>query len=214
MGKDTSILIIYTGGTIGMIRNEETNAYEPFDLDHLYSHIPILKKFNFHLGHYCFSPLIDSSDMNPDFWMELAQVIFDNYESYDGFVVLHGTDTMSYSASILSFMLENLNKPVIFTGSQLPLSLIRSDGRENFINAVEMAAAEIDETPIIPEVAICFENKLFRGNRTTKYNAEDFDAFLSGNYPPLAEVGIKIRYNHNYYQKAKFQKTEDFKKLV
>jgi L-asparaginase len=128
-------------------------------------------------------------------------VIEENYDAYDGFVVLHGTDTMSYSASMLSFMLENLGKPVIFTGSQLPMGIVRTDGRDNFINAIEIAAARVDGIPVVPEVAIYFENKLMRGNRTSKFNAENFNAFLSGNYPPLAQVGVHIRYNNELIMK-------------
>jgi L-asparaginase len=159
--------------------------------------MPVLENFKFKIQSLSLAPLIDSSNMNPTFWVRLATLIGENYENFDGFVVLHGTDTMSYSASMLSFMLENLNKPVIFTGSQLPLGLVRTDGRDNFINAIEIAAAREDETPIVPEVAIYFENKLMRGNRTNKFNAENFNAFVSGNYPVLAEVGVHIRYNRN-----------------
>lgn len=191
------ILVIYTGGTIGMIRDAETGALTPFNFDALYKHIPILENFNCRINNYSFDPLIDSSNMKPAFWIKLAQIIEENYEKYDGFVVLHGTDTMAYSASVLSFMLENLSKPVVFTGSQLPMGVMRTDGRENFINAIEIAAATEDGKPVIPEVCICFENNIMRGNRTNKFNAENFNAFLSGNYPLLAKVGVHIRY---YYQ--------------
>jgi L-asparaginase len=143
--------------------------------------------------------------MDPRHWVELVTVIGDNYEKYDGFVVLHGSDTMAYTASALSFMLENLNKPVILTGSQLPLGMVRSDGRENLVTAIEIAAAREDDTPVVPEVAIYFENKLLRGNRTFKYNAEHFEAFRSGNYPPLAEVGIHIKFNHNALLRPNFK---------
>ncbi len=207
------MLVIYTGGTIGMLRNAETGALEPFDFDHLYRHLPVLESLRCRIDNYSFSPLIDSSDMNPDFWVSLAEVIEESYEKYDGFVVLHGTDTMAYTASVLSFMLENLNKPVILTGSQLPMGMIRSDGRENFITAVEIASAYEDDTPVVPEVAICFENKLLRGNRTTKFNAENFDAFFSGNYPPLAEIGIHIRFNRSFILKPNFRKLKVHKKL-
>ncbi|HEX7411100.1 MAG TPA: type I asparaginase [Bacteroidales bacterium] len=197
MESQTSILVIYTGGTIGMIKDIETGALKPFDFGDLYKVMPVLENFKFKIQSLSLAPLIDSSNMNPTFWVRLATLIGENYKKYDGFVVLHGTDTMSYSASMLSFMLENLNKPVIFTGSQLPLGLVRTDGRDNFINAIEIAAAREDETPIVPEVAIYFENKLMRGNRTNKFNAENFNAFVSGNYPVLAEVGVHIRYNRN-----------------
>ena len=203
---EKNILVIYTGGTIGMIQNPATGALTPFNFDALYKHIPILENFNCRIDSYCFEPLIDSSNMNPGFWVRLAEVIEDNYEKYDGFVVLHGTDTMAYTASVLSFMLENLNKPVVFTGSQLPMGVLRTDGRENFINAIEIAAAHEDDTPIVPEVSICFENRLMRGNRTNKFNAENFNAFLSGNYPLLAQVGVHIRYNHQHILKPNFKK--------
>ncbi|MDR2085234.1 MAG: asparaginase [Bacteroidales bacterium] len=203
---DISVFVIYTGGTIGMMKNEQTGALEPFNFEHLYKHIPVLERYPFNIDFHSFDPLIDSSDMNPDFWKELAAIIEEKYELYDGFVVLHGTDTMSYTASVLSFMLDNLNKPVILTGSQLPLGMLRTDGRENFITAIEIAAAQNDNTPIVPEVCIYFENKLFRGNRTTKFSSENFNAFFSGNYPKLAEVGIDVKYNFNYIRKPNFKK--------
>lgn len=189
-----SILVIYTGGTIGMIKDPNTGALTPFDFHTLYKHIPILETISCHIDSYSFDPLIDSSNMKPAFWIKLAEVIEDNYNKYDGFVVLHGTDTMAYSASVLSFMLENLSKPVVFTGSQLPMGVIRTDGRDNFINAIEIAVAKNGDTPMIPEVCICFENNVMRGNRTSKFNAENFNAFLSGNYPLLAKVGVHIKY--------------------
>ncbi|HNX44773.1 MAG TPA: type I asparaginase [Bacteroidales bacterium] len=203
--KSISILVINTGGTIGMVTDKETGALIPFDFGNLYQMMPALGNFDYTIDSYTFTPLIDSSNVTPAFWIELASVIEKNYENYDGFVVLHGTDTMAYSASMLSFMLENLNKPVIFTGSQLPIGVVRSDGRDNFITAVEIAADRKYDTPVVPEVAIYFENKLLRGNRTNKFNAENFNAFLSGNYPPLAEVGVYIRYNHNSILKPNFR---------
>ncbi len=202
----TSILVIYTGGTIGMIKDPKSGALHPMNIDLLYQSIPVLKNFNYQIDSFSFNPLIDSSNMNPEFWIKLAKIIEQNYESYDGFVVLHGTDTMSYTASMLSFMLENLNKPIILTGSQLPLGVVRTDGRDNIINAIEMAAAKIDDTPLVPEVCICFENKLFRGNRTNKFNAENFEAFVSGNYPALAKVGVYIRYKNHLILKPNFKK--------
>lgn len=189
------VLVIYTGGTIGMMLNSESGALEPFDFEHLYNHLPVLQNLHCVIESYSFNPLIDSSNMNPRFWVKLAEVIEENYNDFDGFVVLHGTDTMAYSASMLGFMLENLAKPVVFTGSQLPLGMIRSDGRENFITSIEIATDYKDGRASIPEVCVCFENRVFRGNRTSKVNAENFDAFISGNYPPLAEAGIKIKYN-------------------
>jgi len=199
---EPGILVIYTGGTIGMMKDPETDALVPFDFDTLYKHIPILESMHCRISNYSFDPLIDSSDMKPAFWIRLAEIIERNYEKYDGFVVLHGTDTMAYTASVLSFMLENLNKPVVLTGSQLPMGVIRTDGRDNFINAIEIAAACENSIPVVPEVSICFENRVMRGNRTSKFNAENFNAFLSGNYPVLAQVGVHIKYYEQYIKPA------------
>ena len=194
-----SVLLIYTGGTIGMIENPETGALETFNFDQLLRHVPELKRFNYRIASYQFNPPIDSSDMEPSLWAKIVRIISDNYNQFDGFVILHGTDTMAYTASALSFMLENLAKPVILTGSQLPIGTLRTDGKENLITAIEIAAAKHpDGTPIVPEVCIFFENELMRGNRTTKINAENFNAFRSFNYPPLAKVGIHIRYNEHF----------------
>jgi L-asparaginase len=206
MTTQPSILIIYTGGTIGMVQDPKTGVLKPLTFENLYKYLPVLENFNYKFDFHTFHPLLDSSNMNPSFWTELATVIEKNYEHFDGFVVLHGSDTMAYTASALSFMLENLNKPVIFTGSQLPIGRVRTDGRENFINSIEIAAAREEETPVVPEVAICFENKLFRGNRTSKFNAELFNAFVSGNYPLLAEVGVHIKYHRNNILKPNFKK--------
>ncbi len=206
MMNEPSILIIYTGGTIGMIVDNNTNTLVPFNFEDIKKQIPELSKFNYNIGFHCFDPILDSSNMNPEVWVELSQIIKNNYEDYDGFVVLHGSDTMAYSASALSFLLENLNKPVIFTGSQLPLGVLRTDGRENLITAIEIAADKKDNTPIVPEVCIYFENRLMRANRTSKYNAENFNAFVSGNLPLLAEVGIYIKYNKNIILKPNFKK--------
>lgn len=193
-----SVLLIYTGGTIGMIENPETGALENFDFDHLLRHVPELKRFNYHICSYQFDPPIDSSDMEPLMWAKIVEIIHYNYERFDGFVILHGTDTMAYTASALSFMLENLGKSVILTGSQLPIGTLRTDGKENLITAIEIAAARRpDGSPMVPEVCIFFENELMRGNRTTKINAENFNAFRSFNYPPLAKAGIHIRYNEH-----------------
>lgn len=189
-----SILIIYTGGTIGMIRNEQ-GVFIPFNLENLMSYIPLLKNFDFELSSYSIDKLIDSSNINPENWIELSEIIENNYEKYDGFVVLHGSDTMSYTASALSFMLEGLNKPVILTGSQLPIGLPRTDARENLIASLEIACERENGKSLIKEVCIYFENQLFRGNRTHKFNTENFDAFISGNYPQLAKVGVNIKYN-------------------
>jgi len=196
--KEISVLLIYTGGTIGMVNDPVTNSLVPIDFEHISDQVPELKKFGYNLRSVSFDPVSDSSNIDPEIWVKMATVIEANYEDFEGFVVLHGTDTMAYSASALSFMLENLNKPVIFTGSQLPIGVLRTDGKENLITAVEIAAAQNNRIPIVPEVCIYFDNKLMRGNRTTKLSAEHFDAFDSPNYPPLAEVGLHIKYNSNF----------------
>jgi L-asparaginase len=197
MNHPPSILIIYTGGTIGMVNDPETGALYPLDFKQVSNYVPELKRFGYQLSALSFDPPIDSSNVEPGTWIRLAEVIEQNYEDFDGFVILHGTDTMAYSASALSFLLENLGKPVIFTGSQLPIGIIRTDGKENLISAIEIAADKKQGKPIVPEVCIFFQNKLFRGNRTIKYNAEYFNAFRSDNYPVLAETGIKISYHHS-----------------
>lgn len=206
MEDKTAILVIYTGGTIGMIKDPQSGALKPFNFDNIYDQMPILKSFQYQIDFLSFDPLIDSSNMKPSFWIRLAELIGSNYERYDGFVVLHGSDTMAYTASAISFMLENLNKPVVFTGSQLPMGVIRTDGRENFLAAIEIAAAKDESMPMVPEVCIFFENQLMRANRTTKFNAEHFNAFVSGNYPMLAEVGVHIRYHRQYIMKPNFKK--------
>lgn len=186
-----SVLLIYTGGTIGMRRNPETGALEAFDFDQLQEHVPELKRFNYRISSYQFNPPIDSSDMEPSLWTKLVRIITDNYEEFDGFVILHGTDTMAYTASALSFMLENLKKPVILTGSQLPIDMLRTDGKENLIASIEIAAAKHEDgASIVPEVCIFFENQLLRGNRTTKINAENFNAFRSYNYPKIGRAHV------------------------
>ncbi len=191
-----SILIIYTGGTIGMKEDPLDGTLKPFDFSQIMEEVPELNKFDVHIDSHTFDPLIDSSDVEPALWVSLAELIRDRYEDYDGFVVLHGTDTMAYSASTLSFMLEGLTKPVVFTGSQLPIGVPRTDGKENLISAVEIAAAKDEKGHArVPEVCICFDSLLLRGNRSTKYSAEAFNAFASPNCPPLAEAGINIRYN-------------------
>lgn len=191
----SSILIIYTGGTIGMKTDAETGTLVPFDFSGIYDEFPSLKRLRVDIEVLTLSPVIDSSNVSPDNWLELARLIRDNYARYDGFVVLHGTDTMSYTASALSFLLENLRKPVVFTGSQIPIGVLRTDGRENLITAIEIAGARRDGRPVVPEVSLYFQNRLFRANRTTKRSAEALNAFLSYNYPPLAEVGVSISYN-------------------
>ena len=198
MTLSRKVLLIYTGGTIGMIENPETGALENFNFDHLLKHVPELKRFNYRISTYQFDPPIDSSDMEPSCWAKIVKIINYNYDYFDGFVILHGTDTMAYTASALSFMLENLGKPVILTGSQLPIGTLRTDGKENLITAIEIAAAKREDgSPMVPEVCIFFENELMRGNRTTKINAENFNAFRSFNYPVLAKAGIHIRFNEH-----------------
>ena len=193
-----AILIIYTGGTIGMKQDPEDLTLRPFDFSQILEEVPELRKFAVRIDSYPFDPLIDSSDVEPSLWTRLASLIRERYDQYDGFVILHGTDTMAYSASALSFMLEGLTKPVIFTGSQLPIGIPRTDGKENLISAVEIAAAKDgDGHARVPEVSIYFDSRLMRGNRTSKLSAEDFNAFRSVNWPPLAEAGVNIRYNRS-----------------
>jgi L-asparaginase len=187
------ILLIYTGGTIGMQKDFETGALKAFNFSKLLQKIPELKQLDCEIETISFENPIDSSNMNPDDWSEIAKIIEDNYSRFDGFVVLHGSDTMSYSASALSFMLENLSKPVIFTGSQLPIGDLRTDAKENLITAIQIASLRIDERPIISEVCLYFEYKLYRGNRTTKINSENFNAFISPNYPTLIESGVHLK---------------------
>lgn len=194
--KKSAILLIYTGGTIGMKEDPEIQALTPFDFSQILEEVPELRKFAYRIDSHTFSPLIDSSDVEPSSWISLAELIEEKYDEYDGFVILHGTDTMAYSASAMSFMIEGLTKPVIFTGSQLPIGRPRTDGKENLISSVEIAAAK-DENghALVPEVCICFDSILMRGCRTSKMNADNFRAFRSENYPPLAEAGINIRYH-------------------
>ena len=194
--KRSSILIIYTGGTIGMKTDEATGALVPFDFSGIYEEFPSLKRLKVDIEVLTIKPPIDSSNVSIENWVDMARLIRDNYNRYDGFVILHGTDTMSYSASALSFMLENLAKPVIFTGSQIPIGILRTDGRENLITALEIAGARTEDgAPMVPEVALYFQNRLFRGNRTTKFSAEALNAFASFNYHPLADVGVNIQYD-------------------
>ena len=192
----SSILLIYTGGTIGMKEDPIEQTLKPFNFSQILEEVPELGKFAYKIDSYTFDPLIDSSDVEPSMWQELVHLIDEKYDEYDGFVILHGTDTMAYSASTLSFMIKDLTKPVIFTGSQLPIGRPRTDGKENLISAVEIAAAKDGSGhAIVPEVCICFDNLLMRGNRTSKINSSNFRAFHSENFPPLAEAGINIRYN-------------------
>ncbi|MFW6268335.1 MAG: asparaginase, partial [Marinilabiliaceae bacterium] len=190
MEMNKRVLIIYTGGTIGMAVDPDTNTLVPFDFENISSKVPELRKFDFSVNSISFNPIVDSSEMSPATWSKLVGIIEENYADFEGFVILHGTDTMAYTASALSFMLHHLQKPVVLTGSQLPLGAVRTDGKENLLTALEIAAAQKNGQALVPEVCIYFQDKLFRGNRTTKYNAEHFRAFRSDNYPPLAEAGL------------------------
>ncbi|GAB3643286.1 asparaginase [Spirosoma arcticum] len=219
-----SVLVIYTGGTFGMVYDQQTDGLIPFDFEHVPDRLPELHRLNFDITLITLSDVIDSSNMKPAVWIELAQLIEANYEQYDSFVILHGTDTMAYTASALSFMLEGLNKPVILTGAQLPIGAARTDARENFITALEIAAAvdsaavdaaavdstrsgrcadaiptvEMSGQPTVPEVCVYFNSRLLRGNRATKQESVQFNAFASENYPPLATAGVSIAYNRPY----------------
>ena len=201
--KTPNILLIYTGGTIGMIKDPETGALRSFDFDNLLEKIPELKLLACSIETISFDEPIDSSNMNPNYWVQIAEIIEKNYFKYNGFVVLHGSDTMSYTASALSFMLENLAKPVIFTGSQLPIGDLRTDAKENLITSIQIASLQEKEQPVIKEVCLYFEYKLYRGNRTTKINAEHFEAFESLNYPDLVESGVHLKVNKEHLFKPK-----------
>ena len=197
MLSKAKILLVYTGGTIGMVKDFETGALKAFNFSKLLQRIPELKQLDCEIETVSFDTPIDSSNMNPDNWVRIATIIEENYTAFDGFVVLHGSDTMSYSASALSFMLENLAKPVVFTGSQLPIGDLRTDAKENLITAIQIASLQHKNKPVINEVCLYFEYKLYRGNRTTKINAEHFNAFMSPNYPPLAESGVHLKVNND-----------------
>ncbi|HET6226300.1 MAG TPA: asparaginase [Bacteroidia bacterium] len=202
----SKVLLIYTGGTIGMMQDSKTGQLKPFDFKHLTEQIPELHKFDVTLSSVSFKKPIDSSDMDPAIWLEIASIIEKNYAKHDGFVILHGSDTMSFTASALSFILDGLNKPVILTGSQLPIGTIRTDGKENLITAIEIAAAKEKGKPIVSEVCIYFEYQLYRGNRTHKFNAEHFQAFQSSNYPILVEAGVHLKYNYSALKKVNADK--------
>ena len=195
MSKVAELLLIYTGGTIGMVEDAESGALHPINFDQLEKEIPELKKLECNITVKSLKVPIDSSNMSIIIWRELLELIEENYTEFDGFVIMHGSDTMAYTASAISFLLENVNKPIIFTGSQLPIGKIRTDGKENLITAIEIAAARENGRPIVPEVALYFEYSLYRANRTTKVSAENFEAFQSPNYPLLAETGVHIKYN-------------------
>ncbi len=195
MAKPRKVLLIYTGGTIGMMADPRTGALKPMDLEHMEDQVPELSRIGAALATASLDPVMDSSDMGPKEWVRIAQLI-NQHKDYDGYVVLHGTDTMAYSASALSFILNGLTKPVVFTGSLLPLGVLRTDGKENLLTAIEIAAAHRDGVPVLQEVAIYFEYSLYRGNRSVKTHAERFEAFRSPNWGRLAEAGVHIRWNH------------------
>jgi L-asparaginase len=204
--EQSNILLIYTGGTIGMIKDSSTGALRAFDFDNLLVKIPELNLLDCDIDTVAFDHPIDSSNMSPKYWVQIAEIIQENYNKFDGFVILHGSDTMSYTASALSFMLENLDKPVILTGSQLPIGDLRTDAKENLITSIQIASLTENGKSVIQEVCLYFEYKLYRGNRTTKINAEHFEAFASLNYPDLAESGVHLKVNKEYLLKPNTKK--------
>ncbi|MFQ3333260.1 MAG: L-asparaginase [Candidatus Azotimanducaceae bacterium] len=214
MAKSPHILLIYTGGTIGMTKDYKTGALKAFDFNKLLKHIPEVNLLSCTIDSVSFKEPIDSSNMNPTHWIKIAEIIEDNYEGFDGFVVLHGSDTMSYTASALSFMFENLSKPVIFTGSQLPIGDLRTDAKENLITSIQVASETKNGKPVVQEVCLYFEYKLYRANRTTKMNSEHFEAFSSPNYPPLGESGVHLKIYDSLIGKSKrFKKIKIRKRL-
>ncbi len=213
MGKP-NILLLYTGGTIGMIRDDETAFLRVFDFKNLLDKIPELQQLDCHINIVSFDKPIDSSNMNPNHWVEIVEIIESNYNKFDGFVVLHGSDTMSYTSSAVSFMFENLTKPIIFTGSQLPIGDLRTDAKENLITSIQLASLQKDNKPVITEVCLYFEYKLYRANRTTKINAENFEAFASPNYPELAESGVHLKVNYQHLWKPKFEQALKINKVL
>lgn len=212
--KAASVMLIYTGGTLGMVFEESAQTLVPFDFEQILSQIPEIDKFNLNLTVISFHQLIDSANVQPSHWITMASLIEQHYEGYNGFVIIHGTDTMAYSASALSYLLEDLNKPVIFTGAQLPIGAVRTDARENLITALEIASARRDGRPIVPEVCVFFSNKLLRGNRAKKIESAQFRAFESKNYPSLATCGIRIDYNFNVIKPYQpYSKLKVYKKM-
>ncbi|SHF21592.1 L-asparaginase [Mariniphaga anaerophila] len=196
--RKPSILIIYTGGTIGMVQHSLNGTLAPVKFDQIKEEVPELNKFNYNIKTITFRPALDSSNITPAIWTKIAKTIEKNYNQFDGFVVLHGTDTMAYTASALSYMFENLDKPIILTGSQLPIGTLRTDGKENLITSVEIAAAQENGRSLVPEVCVYFDFKLYRGNRTVKRDADQFSAFQSVNYPELAVAGVDIRFRKEF----------------
>lgn len=211
--KESKVLIIYTGGTVGMVHDVKTGSLKPFSFSSVVKQIPELKLFNCNINAVSFKKPIDSSNMNIGYWVEMATLIEESYSRYDGFVILHGSDTMAYSASALSFMFENLSKPIIFTGSQLPIGEIRTDAKENIITSIEIAASKKNGKALVPEVCIYFDYRLFRGNRAVKFASTKFEAFESFNYPSLAEAGVNLTYNFDKIRKpnsAKLKVQKEF----
>jgi L-asparaginase len=214
MKARAKILLVYTGGTIGMIKDYDTGALKAFNFNELLQNIPELKLLEHEIETLSFKDPVDSSNMNPDGWLQIAETVEENYEKYDGFVILHGSDTMSYTASALSFMFENLHKPIIFTGSQLPIGDLRTDAKENLITSIQIAGLQKNGDPVISEVGLYFEYKLYRSNRTTKINAEHFQAFASPNYTPLAESGVYLSVNEDVlWRPNRKQETKLHRKL-
>jgi len=211
--KPSSVLVIYTGGTIGMVRDADTGSLVPVNYERLQSNIQEISRLDIEIDIYTFDQTIDSSNIQPEHWVAIVEVIEKNYGKYDGFVVLHGSDTMAFTASALSFMIENLSKPVILTGSQLPIGVLRSDARENFITALEIAAMKEKGVPRVSEVCIYFEYHLLKGNRTTKFSSSHFNAFSSANYPSLAESGVQIAFNESVLRKHNGKQVKFCKKL-
>ena len=212
--RKANILLIYTGGTIGMMKDPETGSLKAFDFENLLDRIPELKLIDCSITTISFENPIDSSEMNPDYWVQIAEIIENNYDESDGFVVLHGSDTMSYTASALSFMMENLSKPIVFTGSQLPIGDLRTDAKENLITSIQIASLLKNDEPVIKEVCLYFEYKLYRANRTTKINAEHFKAFASLNYPELVKSGVHLKVNKQYLFKPNLKKKLELHKTM
>lgn len=202
----SKVLVLYTGGTIGMIKDPESGHLGSVDFNSVYEHIPELKRLQIEITTKSFNNPVDSSEMEPKDWIEIARIIKEEYDHFNGFVILHGTDTMSYAASALSFMIQDLKKPIIFTGSQLPIGVIRTDGKENLITAIEIAAAkDSNGESIIQEVAVYFEYSLYRGNRSSKVSSNQFEAFQSPNYPEIALAGVNINYKWNSLLRTKIE---------
>ena len=218
MSNKPRVLIIYTGGTIGMIEDSSSGKLSNVNFNHVYDHVPELKRLNIELDTLSFENPIDSSQINPSHWRDIANSIFENYSNYDGFVVLHGTDTMAYTASALSFMFDGLRKPVILTGSQLPIGILRTDGKENLITAIEIASIKDDkDEALIQEVVVYFDYSLFRGNRSSKVSADNFEAFRSPNYESMVEAGVELKFNkHLFYRTSsdKFTVKDKFNEKI